>query len=153
MSFIMLRYASSTPTLLSVFIINGCCTLSNAFSTFIDMSCDFCLSFFYVIYYICWFVNIVTSPTIRVLLFICSFKSSEIFLIYSGVPLWDAYIFIMCMSSWWILRFSIMKYLSVSLYMAFHLKSILSDIGIITLAFFPVNLLGIYFWTLHFQFV
>ena len=32
MAFIMLRYARSLPTLLSVFIINGCCTLSNAFS-------------------------------------------------------------------------------------------------------------------------
>ena len=37
MAFIMLTYASSTPTLLSVFIINGCYTLSNAFSASIDM--------------------------------------------------------------------------------------------------------------------
>ena len=37
MAFIMLRNAPSSPTLLSVFIINGCCTLSNAFSTSIDM--------------------------------------------------------------------------------------------------------------------
>ena len=39
MAFIMLRYAPSTPTLLSYyfFIINGCCTLSNAFSASIDM--------------------------------------------------------------------------------------------------------------------
>ena len=29
MAFIMLMYAPSTPTLLSVFIINGCCTLHN----------------------------------------------------------------------------------------------------------------------------
>ena len=36
MTFIMLSYGPSTPTLLSVFI-NGCCTLSNAFSTPIDM--------------------------------------------------------------------------------------------------------------------
>ena len=34
MAFIMLTYASSTPTLLSVFTINGCCTLSTGF---IDM--------------------------------------------------------------------------------------------------------------------
>ena len=32
MTFIMLSYASCIPTLLSVFIINGCCTLLNAFS-------------------------------------------------------------------------------------------------------------------------
>ncbi|KAF6114704.1 hypothetical protein HJG60_010644 [Phyllostomus discolor] len=37
MAFIMLRNAPSIPTLLSVFIINGCCTLSNAFSASIDM--------------------------------------------------------------------------------------------------------------------
>ena len=37
MAFIMLRNAPSIPTLLRVFIINGCYTLSNAFSTFIDM--------------------------------------------------------------------------------------------------------------------
>ena len=33
----MLRSALSIPTLLSVFIINGCCILSNAFSASIDM--------------------------------------------------------------------------------------------------------------------
>ena len=37
MAFIRLRNAPSIPTLLSVFIINGCCTLSNAFSVSIDM--------------------------------------------------------------------------------------------------------------------
>ena len=37
MDFIMVSYASSIPTLLSVFIRNGCCILSNAFSTSIDM--------------------------------------------------------------------------------------------------------------------
>ena len=31
MAFIMLRNAPSIPTLLNVFMINGCCTLSNAF--------------------------------------------------------------------------------------------------------------------------
>ena len=43
-AFIMLRYAPSTPILLSVFFINGCCTLSNAFSASIDMHVIF-LSF------------------------------------------------------------------------------------------------------------
>ena len=37
MAFIMLRNALSIPTLLSVFIINGCYTLSNVFSAFVDM--------------------------------------------------------------------------------------------------------------------
>ena len=37
MAFTMLRYATSTPILLSVFIINGCCAFSNAFSASIDM--------------------------------------------------------------------------------------------------------------------
>ena len=37
MAFIMLRNAPSIPTLLRVFIINGSCTLSNAFYTPIDM--------------------------------------------------------------------------------------------------------------------
>ena len=36
MAFIILRNAPSIQTLLSVFIRNGCCTLSNAFSTSID---------------------------------------------------------------------------------------------------------------------
>ena len=36
MVFIMLRYISSKPTLLRVFIMNGCCTLSNAFSASIE---------------------------------------------------------------------------------------------------------------------
>ena len=37
MAFIMLRNAPSTLTLLNVFIRNGCCILSNAFSASIDM--------------------------------------------------------------------------------------------------------------------
>ena len=37
MAFIMLRYASPVTTLLSVFIINGCYTLSNALSASINM--------------------------------------------------------------------------------------------------------------------
>ena len=48
-AFIMLRNALSTPTLMSVFIINGCCTLSNAFSAFIDH--DDHVIFVYVMYY------------------------------------------------------------------------------------------------------
>ena len=37
MPFIMLRNAPSIPTLLRVFIINGCCTLSNAFTASIHI--------------------------------------------------------------------------------------------------------------------
>ena len=37
MAFIMLRNAPSIPTLLSIVIINGCCTLSNAFSASIHI--------------------------------------------------------------------------------------------------------------------
>ena len=37
MAFIMLRNAPATPTLLSIFITNGCCALSNVFSLAIDM--------------------------------------------------------------------------------------------------------------------
>ena len=37
MAFIILRNAPSIPTLVSVFIRNGCCILSNAFSASIDM--------------------------------------------------------------------------------------------------------------------
>ena len=33
----MMRYVPSKPTLLKVFIMNGCCTLSNAFSASIEM--------------------------------------------------------------------------------------------------------------------
>ena len=35
MAFIMLKYVSSKPTLLRVFITNGCCNLSNAFSALV----------------------------------------------------------------------------------------------------------------------
>uniref|UniRef100_A0A9L0REU5 Uncharacterized protein n=1 Tax=Equus caballus TaxID=9796 RepID=A0A9L0REU5_HORSE len=37
MAFIMLRYFPSIPILFRVFIINGCCILSNAFSASIEM--------------------------------------------------------------------------------------------------------------------
>ena len=59
MAFIMLRNTPSIPTLLSVFIRNGCCTLSNAFSACIDMMLF--LSFVFVMYYVYRFVNIIPS--------------------------------------------------------------------------------------------
>ena len=52
MAFIMLSYAPSTTTSLSVFIKNGCCTLSNAFSESSDDHVIFVFSFVYVVYYI-----------------------------------------------------------------------------------------------------
>ena len=62
MAFIVLRYATSIPTLWSVFIKNGCGTLSNAFSTFNDYDqVIFVLPFVYVIYDVYWFVNVVPS--------------------------------------------------------------------------------------------
>ena len=57
---LLLRYVHSAPTLLRVFIINGCWILSNAFSASTDMVMWFCPPF-YVIYYIFWFANIVPS--------------------------------------------------------------------------------------------
>ena len=62
MAFIMLRYAHSAPTLLSIFIIKWSCTLSNHFLASIDMIMWFlCFLLFMVIYYVYWFVNIVPS--------------------------------------------------------------------------------------------
>ena len=62
MAFIMLRNGPSIPILLSVFIINGCRILSNAFF------CIYCYDhvifvfpFVYVMFYIYWFGNIVPS--------------------------------------------------------------------------------------------
>ena len=46
MAFIMLRNAPFYPTLLSAFIRNGCCILSNAFSASIDMIMWFLFIFF-----------------------------------------------------------------------------------------------------------
>ena len=61
MVFIMLRNAFSIPTLLSAFIINGYCTLSNAFSASIYIIMWFLSLLFYVVYYVYWFANIVLS--------------------------------------------------------------------------------------------
>ena len=44
-TFIMLRYILSKPILLRVFIMNGCCILSNAFSASIEIKICFFLSF------------------------------------------------------------------------------------------------------------
>ena len=43
MAFIILKNVPSIPTLLSVFIINGCCTLPHPFQHVLIQSCDFWL--------------------------------------------------------------------------------------------------------------
>ena len=86
------------------------------------------------------------SPSVSVFLSISFLKASKIFLMYLGACMLGACMFTMFMSSCWILSLSIMKCLSGSLFMAFVLKSILSDVSIATLGFFfffPVHLLGI----------
>ena len=61
MAFIMLRYDPSIPTLLSVFIINVCCTFKMLFPHLLIWSCDFFFRFVYTMCYVYWFVNIVPS--------------------------------------------------------------------------------------------
>ena len=53
----------------------------------------------------------------------------KIFLIYLVVPMLGAYMLTVFMCSWWIIPSSILKCPSLSLFMAFVLKSIFSDIG------------------------
>ena len=74
-------------------------------------------------------------------------KSSKIFFMYLGAPMLGTYIFTMFMSSWWILPLRIMKWPSGSLFMALFLKSILSNMGIATLAFFSCP----FAWNICFQ--
>ena len=57
------------------------------------------------------------------------------FSLHISVLLYWVHICLQCLS-WWISPFSVMNYPSVSLFMAFVLKSILSDISIATPAFF-----------------
>ena len=80
--------------------------------------------------------RVLKSPTIILLLSISFLKSSKLFFMYLDAPTLGTYIFTMFMSSWWILHLSIMKWPSGSLFMAFFLKSILSDMSIATPVFF-----------------
>ena len=84
----------------------------------------------------CWQCGVKNPIILSVLLSIPFSKYSKIFLIYLGAPMLGAYIFIMFISFWWILPLSVMKCPSGFLFMAFVLKSILSDIRIIIPAFF-----------------
>ena len=89
--------------------------------------------------------GVLKSPSISVLLSIPFLKSWRISFIYLGAPILGAYMFTMFMSSWWILPLSIMMSPSGCLFIAIFLKSILSDMGIATLAFFFFCLSEIFF--------
>ena len=96
--------------------------------------------------------GVLKSPTILVLLSISFLKSSKTFFMYLGAPMLGAYIFTMFMCSWWILPLSIMKWPSGSLFMVLLWKSILSDMSIVTPAFFFLSVyLKNLFPALHFQ--
>ena len=57
MTIVMLRCIPSKLNLLKDFIINGCCTLSNAFSALIEMIIWF-FSFIDMMYQVDWFLNV-----------------------------------------------------------------------------------------------
>ena len=61
-----------------------------------------------------FYSGVLKPSSVNVLLSISFLKSSKIFLMYLGSPMLAAYMFIMFMSSWWILPLSIMKWLSGS---------------------------------------
>ena len=65
--------------------------------------------------------GVLKFPSINVLMSMSFLKSSKTFLIYLGVPMLGAYIFTMFIAFWWILPFRIMKWPSLSLFMAFVL--------------------------------
>ena len=84
------------------------------------------------------------------LLLISAFILVSICLTYCGAAMLGAYIFIIVISSSWIDPLIIMQCPSLSLFTAFVLKSILSDMSIATPAFFW-SLLAYLFPALHFQ--
>ena len=77
------------------------------------------------------------SPTVIVLLLISPFILVST---YCGAPMLVAYIFIIVVSYSWIHPLIMMQCPSLSLFTAFILKSILSDMGIAILAFFGLHL-------------
>ena len=89
----------------------------------------------------CWFSvwliyslrvsGVLKSPTIIVLLLVFPFILVSICLTYCGVPMMGAYIFIIVISSSWMIFWSLCTLFSV-----FISKSILSDMSIATSAFF-----------------
>ena len=91
--------------------------------------------------------GVLNSPTVIVLLLISPFILVSIYLTYCGAPMLGAYIFIIVMSSSWIDPLIIMWCPSLSLFTAFILKSILSDMSIATPAFFR----SLFAWNIFFQ--
>ena len=80
--------------------------------------------------------GVLKSPTIIVFLLICPFMLASIGLIYCGDPMLGAYVFIIVISSSWIYPLIIMSCPSLSLFMAFISKSILSYMSIATPALY-----------------
>ena len=94
--------------------------------------------------------RVLKSPTIIVLLLISPFILVSIYLTYCGVPMLGAYMFIIVISSW-IDTLIFMYCLSLSLFSAFVLRSILSDMSIAAPAFFWSLFAWKIFPALHFQ--
>ena len=82
-AFIMLRYDPSIPTLLRVYIINGCLILSNALSSSIDMTMWLLCFILFVWCITFWFV----VPTL------CSWNQSRLIMLYD---LLDALLYLVC---------------------------------------------------------
>ena len=91
--------------------------------------------------------GVLKSPAIIVLLLISPFILVSICLIYFNAPMLGAYIFIIVISSSWIDPLISMYYFSLSLFTAFVLKSVLSDMSIVTPAFFW----SLFEWNMIFQ--
>ena len=91
--------------------------------------------------------GVLKSPTIIVLLLTSRFILFSICLPYCGVPMLDAYIFMIVISSSWLHSLIIMYCPFLSLFTTFVLKSILSDMSIFSfgLLSFGLYLHGISF--------
>ena len=91
--------------------------------------------------------RVLKSPTIIVLLLISPFRHVSICLTYCGAPMLGTYIFIIVISSSWIEPLIIVYCPSLSLFTAFVLKSILSNMSIATHAFFW----SLFAWNIFFR--
>ena len=89
--------------------------------------------------------GVLKSASVSVLQSISLLKSFKIFHVYLGAPILGTYMLTMLMSSSWILPLSIMKCLSVSLFMAFFQSLFFLVKVLLTQLSFPVHLLGIIF--------
>ena len=75
MAFIMLRYVPSIPTLVRVFIMNGCWILSNAFSASIEMTMWF-LTFLLLV----WYMTLIDLRYVEPSL--CTWDESHLVMVY-----------------------------------------------------------------------